>query len=298
MFLQILVNVIGLFTIASNNALYPTYENCYLFRYSQQTNGPSFEDVNNNLFYAKMETEITSNVYFNSYRSENDNEYHYRIDNINYSITLNYYYLESDGSYTDTEIEYTFTHNLGTTYFTQSNIDTFNFSLELEYSDIFEVTFRNPNAEHIRDQVITDSTAISEARYYTNFKYVYSFSGQFKQMLSSLINQSGDANQMYNQGYNTGYGNGYDDAYNDGYGAGYNQGTADGWEEASQVDTTAVTIFSGILSVGLLPVNFFLAILNFEVFGINIGAFVSALLTVAIIVIVTRMVVNGGNGKD
>lgn len=98
--------------------------------------------------------------------------------------------------------------------------------------------------------------------------------------------------------YDLGYNNGYTQGNIDGNSTGYNQGYATGYKDAEDQDSTAVTIFSGILSVGLLPVNFFLAILNFEVFGINIGAFVSALLTVAIVVIVTRMVVNGGNGKD
>ena len=102
----------------------------------------------------------------------------------------------------------------------------------------------------------------------------------------------------YQQGYTDGWNAGNDNGWDDGYRNGYNDGSADAWEEASQQDETAVTIFSGILSVGLLPVNFFLAILNFEVFGINIGAFVSALLTVAIVIIVTRIVVNGGNKGD
>lgn len=99
------------------------------------------------------------------------------------------------------------------------------------------------------------------------------------------------ANTNYEDGYWDGYNEGYEDGNNNGYQSGYN----DGFTEADNLDSTALTILNGIITVGLLPVNFFLAIFNFEVFNINIGAFVSALLTIAIIVIVVRMVVNGGN---
>lgn len=98
------------------------------------------------------------------------------------------------------------------------------------------------------------------------------------------------ASQNYYDGYNDGYNDGNNNGYQNGYTAGYTEG-------ATQ-DETAVAIFSGIISVGLIPINFFLACLNFEVFGINIGAFVSALLTIAIVVIITRMIVSGGNGGD
>lgn len=102
----------------------------------------------------------------------------------------------------------------------------------------------------------------------------------------------------------SGYQNGYSDGYNAGYGTGvdegiiigYNGGYIDGYDNASTQNQTAVTIFSGIISVGLIPINFFLACLNFEVFGINIGSFVSALLTISIVVIITRMIISGGNG--
>lgn len=122
-----------------------------------------------------------------------------------------------------------------------------------------------------------------------NERYTINWTPIVENIIPALINSNS---------YDLGYYNGYNQGNTDGYSTGYNTGYATGYNDASDQDTTAVTIFSGILSVGLLPVNFFLAILNFEVFGINIGAFVSALLTVAIVVIITRMVVSGGNGKD
>lgn len=72
----------------------------------------------------------------------------------------------------------------------------------------------------------------------------------------------------------------------------HDEGFAEGVEYASHNGEAAV-VFSGILSVALLPVNFFLQILNFEVFGINIGGFVTGLLTLAIIFIIWRVILGG-----
>ena len=49
--------------------------------------------------------------------------------------------------------------------------------------------------------------------------------------------------------------------YDDGHLAGFNDGVAYADEQGS----TAATIFTGICNIGLMPVNFFLGILNFEV---------------------------------
>lgn len=101
-------------------------------------------------------------------------------------------------------------------------------------------------------------------------------------------------------GYNRGYGVGYEegvasqqqnitDAFNEGYSAGY--------EIGFNVDSTAATIFSGILQVGMLPINILLAIFNFEILGINLSAFISAILTVCLTVIVVRTVTGGKNSE-
>lgn len=110
--------------------------------------------------------------------------------------------------------------------------------------------------------------------------------------------------ENYNNGYNDGYNQGKSDGYTEGYNegnyngdsAGYQRGYAHGYLDGSNQDTVAASIFSGIINIALLPINFFLACLNFEVFGINIGGFVSALLTVAIVFIICRTIFSGGNG--
>lgn len=116
----------------------------------------------------------------------------------------------------------------------------------------------------------------------------------------------------YNDGFNVGYESGNTTGYNNGYEAGYqagvdsqqqaitdayNNGYNAGYDAGFSVDSTAATIFSGILQVGMLPINVLLAIFNFEILGINLSAFISAILTVCLTVIVIRTVTGGKNSE-
>lgn len=116
-----------------------------------------------------------------------------------------------------------------------------------------------------------------------------------------------DSQESYQMGYNNGKNDGYaeGEAYGytqgdeAGYVRGYQQGASDTQTNFDNYDDTALTIFTGIVDVGLLPINFLLQCLNFEVFGINIGGILTASLTVAIVVILFRVIFNGGSGgKD
>lgn len=102
-------------------------------------------------------------------------------------------------------------------------------------------------------------------------------------------------------GYSIGYSVGFDegvasqeqniiDAYNNGYTTGYNEGFS--------TDSTVTTIFSGILQVALVPINFFLACFNFEILGINLSGFIKALFTVAITVIVIKTIFGGKGASE
>lgn len=113
--------------------------------------------------------------------------------------------------------------------------------------------------------------------------------------LYNVVNSRfGSADGGFEEGYNTGYGVGY----NNGSEQGYNTGYADGYTDGVETDTTAFTIFNGILSIGMVPINVFLAMLDFTVLGINISNFVMSLLTVLITVWVVRMITGGGNKSD
>lgn len=98
----------------------------------------------------------------------------------------------------------------------------------------------------------------------------------------------------YNEGVNVGYDNGYDAGYDNGYDVGYdngfNVGYDSGYNEGATQDETATAIMSGIVSIGFIPINFFLAIFNWEVFGINIAGFVSSILSVCVLIIIIKHV--------
>lgn len=116
-------------------------------------------------------------------------------------------------------------------------------------------------------------------------------------------------NVAYSNGYSEGYDVGYNVGYNEGvvrgeenaqnpsssiyqtiYGAGYQKGYADATNVYSNQSAVANTIFNGIFTVGMLPVNVFLGFMDWEVFGINIGGLVSGLISVAIVVIIIRFI--------
>lgn len=108
-------------------------------------------------------------------------------------------------------------------------------------------------------------------------------------------------NNGYDDGYDSGYSSGYHDGSEDGYDSGFDDGRSAGYQEGFYEgvgDSSMQTIFSGIVQIGMLPVNVFLKIFEFEIFGIDIGAFVSGLLTIALIVIILRSVFGGGGKND
>lgn len=117
----------------------------------------------------------------------------------------------------------------------------------------------------------------------------------------------------YSAGYDLGYQNGkhdgieigandykssqeYQDVLQQQYDLGKQAGISEGRAEVIEQGQTATIIFNGIISIALLPVNVFLRMLNLEVFGINLGALVSSLLTICVIIILVRMIF-GKNGE-
>lgn len=103
-------------------------------------------------------------------------------------------------------------------------------------------------------------------------------------------NNFGDYSTGYDNGYTNGLEVGQVNGYDNGYGIGYQEGYSAAIDYSSQQQSTALTIFTGIIEVGLLPVNVFLKMFEYEVFGINIAGLVSAGMTIAIVVIIIRVV--------
>lgn len=90
------------------------------------------------------------------------------------------------------------------------------------------------------------------------------------------------------------YESGYSDGYSQGHGVGYNEG----FEAGSDLDSTALVIFDGILSIGLIPTQIFMTMLNFNILGINIAGFITGLITILMVVLLIRIIFSGGSGKQ
>ena len=127
------------------------------------------------------------------------------------------------------------------------------------------------------DGEVQGETAVSESSYTDGYAHGV-YEGYNQGYLDGQNSIGGVESQWYNNGYQAGY--------DDGYSIGFN------------ADSTAASIFSGILQIGLLPINFFLAIFNFEILGINLSGFIRALFTVAITIIVIKTIFGGKGASD
>lgn len=141
----------------------------------------------------------------------------------------------------------------------------------------------------------TDKQQIDQA-YQSGYDYALSISEEFYASASQTSHDNG-----YREGYAVGYDDGVDsqesvieEATQTSYGIGY----VDGYEQGHSEDQTVSTIFSGILQVALVPINFFLACFNFEILGINLSGFIRALFTIAITVIIIRTIFGGKGASD
>lgn len=130
------------------------------------------------------------------------------------------------------------------------------------------------------------------------FLYVFPFSNLFMTNIPQAIQSLLYDSSAYDNGYYSGSADGYEKGFNDGKEVGHQEGWVQGVEYGASQDETALTIFEGIITIALVPINFFLAIFNFNIFGINISGFVSALLTVSIIIIVVRFLTGKKQGSD
>lgn len=151
---------------------------------------------------------------------------------------------------------------------------------DYQYADLENINF------YLQDWVLTYKSDIS-----------FTSQNVFRSMTYDYLFLSAEFLNSYESNYTQGYYVGYADGYNSGRVDGFAQGESYGYNEGLGQDTAVASIFSGILQVALVPVNFFLAIFNFEILGINLSGFIRALFTVAITVIILRVVL-GGKGSD
>lgn len=141
----------------------------------------------------------------------------------------------------------------------------------------------------------------------TTFYLTLEFIEQDSTLVNAYDNRDADIQSAFDNGKLQGkldyidspeYADEIQDAYDNGRQVGSSTGYAEGFADGQSQDSQIATIFNGVLNIALLPINVFLGMMNFEVFGINVGGFVSGLLTVAVIFILFRTIFNGGSKDD
>ena len=95
---------------------------------------------------------------------------------------------------------------------------------------------------------------------------------------------SGGYNSGYDTGYSDGKNNGYSDGYNVGQNVGYNIGYNNGVSESN--DYTFLGLVSACIDA---PITYFNSLFNFELLGVNLSSFLTALFTICVIVTIVKL---------
>lgn len=232
-----------------------------------------------------MEFRYIGTIYFNSAYDKNIS--------INNQYGSVYYYLDSELLYQNG-----FSNAYG---FAFSNFELtidcdFQNNISVDFgAESFNVAF---NSEYFADYIY-DKVDVSIEVSSNNMSY-YIDEGEgtiFTRFLGSQMGYQLSSYSNFNDGYNYGYEEGDKDGYKRGLEDGKKIGYGEGLQAGYEVDETAFTIFNGILTIGMIPINFFLSIFNFNILGIDMSAFVSALLSVCIVVIIFRFIFNGRSSE-
>lgn len=206
-----------------------------------------------------------------------DNSSSYRLYNINFNITLDYYLLYNNQSSYEGHLDLSYNTDWE---FTPSSYNgelgrlEFGFKNDIDdYGAVLIAYYDSSNDSIVCGRWFDDSPNVmfDNVSYYSN----YSLNGP--SIISTIESR---LNNEYQEGYDIGRAEGY------------TEGLTDGMDTNGE----AFVIFNGILSVAMIPINVFLKIFEFEVFGINISSLVSAILSVAILIIVIRLVTGKKQG--
>lgn len=213
---------------------------------------------------------------------------------------VSYFNVECDVNYDDSvsylAYNFDFNYHLDCYTLSSSNVSTLVESYDYVVSAPWEITPSSYSQEFERcyvwiynrnstlifdfqyDSATVDSTTfdISSTGINTGVRFDITFDG------SSYIN-------LLENSISSRYEEGFDDGYTLGHQEGYDEGYSDGISGAMDVNSESFIIFNGILNVAMIPINVFLAIFNFEIFGINVTSLVTALLSVAVLIIVIRL---------
>lgn len=252
-----------------------------LYKSSYVTAYPYFIEFDLETYIDTLQEQSYYNAYFKTLFSL-DNYFLTITDNVNLFNSFNYYVDNEDFDMMNLYIELPL--SLIGQYF---NASYSNIVDNFPYSSIynrFYRTYDNEKTYYLTAGGINNTFQrnYTSANSVITLNAIYNDGELFKSQYSSPTNEN----------FNNGYQQGLKDGQKDGHAKGYAEGLADGMK-----DNTMFNIFNGILNIGMIPVNFFLSIFNFEILGINMAGFVSALLTISIIMFLLRLI-KGSKADD
>ena len=212
--------------------------------------------------------------------------------NISYQYGSVYYYLNSQLLYQNG-----FSYAAGFTFYDfelSIDCDLSTLGIEVDFGyESYDVAFNVDYwADYIYDSADYETATLSTIYYIDEGEGTI-----FTRFLNSQMGYQLSSYTNFNDGFNYGYAEGDKDGYARGVEDGKKIGYGEGLQAGYEVDETAFTIFNGILTIGMIPINFFLSIFNFNILGIDMSAFVSALLSVCIVVIIFRFIFNGRSSE-
>ena len=241
-----------------------------------------FKTYFNDSYYENGYTyNLVSEVYFDMYLEFNSNtDYQASIVNLDYHYSLNVY--EGDAL----ESSYTGSNSVSSTIV----LGSFASGKQLQF-----IPASTPNGfayRYVYDSVQYGYLFCQPMEYDIDYMNQFYFNVGNLSGYANLVMSDIGSNNFYMSGYNDGYTNGHDAGYEEGYFNGYVNG------QANTMNPEMFTIFNGFLNVAMIPVNVFLGIFNFEVFGINIASLVASIFSIAILVIVIRLLVGASSKGD
>lgn len=244
----------------------------------------------------QVKCDVVANCDFRETTNEQGNKEYYVHFN-SWECDLKTYNISND---TFTSV---FHSNAYNNYFESSLVNEPNNNLEMSWylsqtSNNGTLTFSTRWYDSYTDETSGLTVSYSNPIYGTNAFVKFPNSMVISFDLDNLQNQLTNAFNMANGGYNTGYEVGYGVGSSEGFASGYESGYADGFASGVETDETAFTIFNGILTIGMIPINVFLAMFDFTVLGINISNFVMSLLTVLVTIWVIRVITGSGGNEN
>ncbi len=245
-----------------------------LYKSSYATAYPYFIEFDLETYLDTLQEQSYYNAYFKTLFSL-DNYYLTITDNVNIFNSFNYYVDNEDFDIMNLYIDMPLTL-IGQFFSASYSNIVDNFPYSSIYNRIYR-SFDNQKTFYLTAGGINNTFQrnYTSANSVNTLNAIYNDGTLFKSTYKSPTNEN----------FNNGYQQGLTDGYKNGRADGYSAGLADGIK-----DNTIFNIFNGILNIAMVPVNFFLGIFNFEILGINMAGFVSALLTISIIIFLLRMI--------